>query len=808
VSFYDIAKKLQDLPGDLTNQVVGAAVHADLGQKYSEAINGALARQYIKGRTIAEERQAQGKSVDDLAGLGNEEASAVRAYQKVHNDLPAKIPFVDRDALVREVERNIEVKAKMPQPPARDKIQLAAAEKNPPAREGALGERPVKEPLPPPAKDAALKAPGAAAPKEAGVKVQNVAASREAAMHAQTGPRPGDTTTKGSPAKESASKEPTAKQPAAKEPAAKDQSDRPAKTTAEHQITQGQIGRGTEQTLTKSMPKPNEPQARELQNREVAGSADRVSVQKAIPQPHPPAGLDQRQAQTNPARPLKENLDTVDLTKHLPIKFAAPSGDGKLSVQKGQLQPESFVSKAATQAKRPLPVVDHGPNLALPGDDGRPLVPLNKWPDATARLVVGADGKSPQSKTDILAPRPAQPDRAVPTIRAIDSKVFQVLTALQALPFGRQFGQVEKTSPLIPSQNSAGREPPEQSGKTIALTRDLKLHPEPRHIAGGETTSSASMSHRIDGSHSAVETHSASQTHSTSQPHSTDAGHSAGEIESTDAAKPITIIDKKNTAVTPFGQDKDDIKQFEHEPGSGVRTYIIKGFMPDKRYITGGELAFVAIMALASASRVRPGENAAEQGLIQTRREYILVEEEPWLNPDYRLPPNTGLPTKRTMGESQDSDKQEGGAKEIEPETNSRGANGQKTNQQRKVLLRPQIMVQEGDNLCEMAEALFNDSRYGHLIADLNAKTIDESFSEKTRIIRLTTRQRLSLPVYQDTTQFDAGRLGEIGGWTLITIVESTAIDRELLNEGLSTMLGINSKNRDPLDKNDSGGSP
>jgi hypothetical protein len=271
---------------------------------------------------------------------------------------------------------------------------------------------------------------------------------------------------------------------------------------------------------------------------------------------------------------------------------------------------------------------------------------------------------------------------------------------------------------------------------------------------------------------------------------------------STGNTKHITVIDTKGGEVSPFGKDRNNIPKFEDpDPHRGVKgTYVVKGLIPDKRYITGGELAFVAIMALASASRVRPGENAAQQGLSQVRREYVLVEEEPWLDPDYDL--GEATPSGGTEVGSIGHDATDRRRKETRSQEKPLRA-AQRIKGSRKILLRPQIIVQEGDNLSDMAEALFNDSRYGHLIADLNYKTIAECYEQKTRIVRLITRQRLSLPVYQDTVQFDARRLGEIGSCHLITIVESTAIDREAFTDGLSTMLGVNSKNRDPLQEDD-----
>ncbi|MBS1997379.1 MAG: hypothetical protein JSS86_13755 [Cyanobacteria bacterium SZAS LIN-2] len=223
-----------------------------------------------------------------------------------------------------------------------------------------------------------------------------------------------------------------------------------------------------------------------------------------------------------------------------------------------------------------------------------------------------------------------------------------------------------------------------------------------------------------------------------------------------------------------------------------TKTFVVRGSMPDKRYITGGELAFVAIMALAGASRVRPDENAGAHGLGMVRREYIMVEEEEgvaWSEPGYELPP---LPGKARVDSTEDADNSE--AKE------TAGGSRPRAESERKILMRPQIMVQAEDDLAEMAGLLFNDSRFGHLIADINRHSTRQKFEAGARVVMLYTRQRLSLPVYQDILRFSSTtRLHEAGQIKLITVVENSAVDRELLEHGLGQILGLNSPNRDPL---------
>jgi hypothetical protein len=70
---------------------------------------------------------------------------------------------------------------------------------------------------------------------------------------------------------------------------------------------------------------------------------------------------------------------------------------------------------------------------------------------------------------------------------------------------------------------------------------------------------------------------------------------------------------------------------------------------------------------------------------------------------------------------------------------------------------------------------------------------------EGKTVVRLRSRQEIVIPVYQDIVDFQKRRTKEMFGSNLITVVEQTQIDREIVDMAIAPMLGLNSKNIDPL---------
>ncbi len=107
------------------------------------------------------------------------------------------------------------------------------------------------------------------------------------------------------------------------------------------------------------------------------------------------------------------------------------------------------------------------------------------------------------------------------------------------------------------------------------------------------------------------------------------------------------------------------------------------------------------------------------------------------------------------------------------------------------VLHRPTIIVSPRDTLVSIAEAFFHDANLGWLIADLNRHNIEDSEIEGKRVVVLKSRQLLELPVWADIEEFSRSRAATDSPDNLVTIVEHTQVDRELLDLSLSATVGV-----------------
>lgn len=110
--------------------------------------------------------------------------------------------------------------------------------------------------------------------------------------------------------------------------------------------------------------------------------------------------------------------------------------------------------------------------------------------------------------------------------------------------------------------------------------------------------------------------------------------------------------------------------------------------------------------------------------------------------------------------------------------------------QQYQILTRPTWLVRHGEDLCRLAEHLFQDPALGWLIADLNISSSKQSWLDGKRIVELKVRQRLELPVWQDIVEFHRLQLEYAKPENLITIVNETAIENDVMQAALGTVIG------------------
>ncbi|MBS1993132.1 MAG: hypothetical protein JSS83_21600 [Cyanobacteria bacterium SZAS LIN-3] len=750
-SFFDMAaRSLHEFQGDTTNRIVDLIAHQDLARKFSDSINSQLAGQYVEGKALLETRAAQGKTASDLSGLSPAQQTAVRAYQKIHNELPASIPLVDRDALMRSVERSIESKVRTSRPestpipePHPRAVEFHKALDSAPAMTGSSTGRTIPKPHEPEARE--LKS----------------------------------TRSDGSPA---------AYQSKPQEQAKPQQEVR--QIEADKHISAPKVVANLESVGTVSEAPPARAQARG----DTAGAIPFSPLlrDKTLPPEWIQPRLETFSLRPAAVAPIVFERLTAKALPYLPHESETP---GRVIEPPAQQKASSerwcniSVRLLGLPGSRPVEVtiVRSGSKRIFPADD--PVVQKRMH---IVRLILTNQGipigRIFDQSLRLLPLRPSAPRQdAAATVRAADSVVR----------LGPSSGVVSRPLSSAPSESAPSTRPDSTATEKVQGPGQgpAKRFVKPEHERFVEKSVDQSVDKQADRLQPQI-TDSAG-SHSRFEPVSKSGSGTEPESRSKSESEPESELDSELELDPDSGAEDEPGKTPTGSKAEGqqqtriTKTFVVRGSMPDKRYITGGELAFVAIMALAGASRVRPDENAGAHGLGMVRREYIMVEEEEgvvWSEPGYELPP---LPGKARVDSTEDADNSE--AKE------TAGGSRPRAESERKILMRPQIMVQAEDDLAEMAGLLFNDSRFGHLIADINRHSTRQKFEAGARVVMLYTRQRLSLPVYQDILRFSSTHLREAGQIKLITVVENSAVDRELLEHGLGQILGLNSPNRDPL---------
>ncbi len=107
-----------------------------------------------------------------------------------------------------------------------------------------------------------------------------------------------------------------------------------------------------------------------------------------------------------------------------------------------------------------------------------------------------------------------------------------------------------------------------------------------------------------------------------------------------------------------------------------------------------------------------------------------------------------------------------------------------------RALVRPTWLVRANEDLAALAEHLFRDAKLGWLIAELNAPFINEIYEGDKRIVELRVRQKIELPVWQDIVDFHE-RKTEFAIENLVTVVTESAVQNELMQTALATVMGV-----------------
>lgn len=167
----------------------------------------------------------------------------------------------------------------------------------------------------------------------------------------------------------------------------------------------------------------------------------------------------------------------------------------------------------------------------------------------------------------------------------------------------------------------------------------------------------------------------------------------------------------------------------------------------EKRYLTGVEIALAVAIASAAVAKAKP--------------------------------------------EGEKDDPSDGAPENAELQVTYTNADGTvSTAQITSLFKRPTYLVQPNDTLVDIAEKHFHNSDVAWLIADINALRISEHMEEGKRIIELRSRQEIELPLPSEVNEFLLAKKADAKADNMVTIIGTTEIDRELLNNFLSTVVG------------------
>jgi hypothetical protein len=237
--------------------------------------------------------------------------------------------------------------------------------------------------------------------------------------------------------------------------------------------------------------------------------------------------------------------------------------------------------------------------------------------------------------------------------------------------------------------------------------------------------------------------------------------------------------------------------------GFSVSTHLInQARSPQRRYILGAEIALAVLIASGGIASIKhdrqpKGECLNETDSAPDERDRAAIEvyepgSEPKTSQKTIERSKPGNSAGSHVSWTDNNHEEEATEREFSPISPP---------QSTPLLLRPTILVEANDTLESIAEHQLNDANLGWLIADLNRHNIKESFVDGNRIVELRTRQQLFLPVWRDIEEF-YHQPESTQQKTLVTIVEQSQIDRELLSSVLgpviaSSMIQIETKNAD-----------
>lgn len=757
-------KQAGDAIGKVQNDMIERLTNAHVKQQYVASISPALANQYVRGRDIMLSRSQSGKSTTDLSDLSAAERKAIQTYQRLHSDLPSKIPFYNKETLANDLDRDIVRKARS-QPVVKTDVAV----------EPKLSSRTAKSEV--------------RSEKRAETRAEaRVAARAETRVEPVSKP----------------SLKPDSKSAPKPESKSESKPELRAKLYAE---SRGD-SKGLSMPDSKSVTKPDSPPASKAKTDiKVDLKPQAVSVEKAAS--------------------LEKATSDVKATSDAKALAAAAPGNALLtSLSKNRIELESPVSTQKSTQSPAIAKGEYDPKATrnsppvcaqsvakselspLLKPETKPASKLEHKPESKSELKPGfKPDPTPQLKPEIRSElKSGLKSELKPTLiqtthsakSEICSKRSEEKKILSPSSADHSKAPSVRLIPVSQSNIAAAH----RDG-AISVTRQLSDRTACSSIRVIVKSASQTGS-KPDFKPDALKTGKSSQQNHPSKLPIFDAKTNRDEpkansqIESKPGSIPDSLIGKPS--ISPKAGDPWLVNRVDKEvpqeafvdrQGNVLRGYRLKCQDADLKYITGPEIALSAIIALAGIAKLRTDQSMWQTDSTALVQNYGAQVYDTGKTFDSLSNSNSTLSAKGERGDCATS-----AALNVTEHTAEKRKDESETSTS--VFIRPKILVGTNDSLVSIAEQLFNDSGIAWLILQLNSDVRPIEIEGKT-VVRLRSRQEIFIPVYQDIIDFQKTRTKEMSGHNLITVVEENQIDREIIDLAISPMLGQNSSNVDPL---------
>lgn len=771
--------KAQQNAGDLTNAAINAVTHNDLGKQFADNVSPELANDYQKGKALIAQRLSQGHAPTDMNGLDKDQKRQIEAYQTLHGELPAKIPFYNQEALSRQIDLALSQKAKS-MPPS-----TVATTRVTPGPQTQVNR-------------ANTNSPGAVVP----------GAARDVTR----------LQTKSSEARNSETKAASVKATEVKTNESK-----VAETRATGVNTRAVISEQSSQPKG-SAPLKSNPDLTDTRDKNSEVKSTDKSLSKNSPTPAtnieaPPidrtyASKNEGRANANDDHQAPRTVNNNGLKAEAKVGYQAqqsnvpkiepgrvPRSEVKAEL-KTEYKPENC-SQPNTKIKTDKAIeIKTGVNesrTAAHSDSNTKIestVLSDKTPGSYAR---GSEHKEPKAADKIKLEGSERRDPIghiiKQTIDATKHSAERSAVSAEARaaiyhkdsPFSpgiiqyRTFDRLIKNN-LLPLTHTleAGVKAPRAIILSPSGGRALFVHTKPL-LPQALSPAIPHADTQVDCPNSSIDGARRADSNTTyvSKPFESTTEQSSKDFVSASESNHATVVQtsiKGTESVTPskvpsvqdlsesFGTISDTVTRVGGLAGGQTSIDTAIRTARDLKYITGAELVFAVIVAVAGTARAR----GAEQQIEPVRLEAPLAES----GTDSKIIASADDVSQLVMD-------------------NLRSA----------TIVRPQVIVALEDTLAEIAGRLYGDKSVAWLIAALNPQC-QYHYHKDRCLVRLKVRQVLILPVFDDLKSFARQRKSYMVAANILTVVEDTAVNKEVLNQTFAALLGLGSLSSDPLQKN------